>query len=635
MKRTISILTAVSILLTLCFGGFGTTVKSAVQDQTKSKPFVMPEGIEKNLDKLPARAKQALTAEAKDKWDKFTPKQKGKIQAKLGELIRNTMAQKSEADAPPESLEQDDQEVTLSYVDRDGKRQSIKARQRQEKVKQAKQAQATLRSKGSDKKAIWATDWAATKPVAKTKLHHATMRRKSTAVTQDFKCKGPEEFIRKFFEGALVRPPRADELSYWMNAFAQAQAQWNLLATAQNLGYTLFQSPEYAARGRSNRDFVYDCFKAWLQREPDQGGWDFWTGQADQLGQAAVLSAFASSIEFNRGVDRVCSVATFDGDRDGLPDNFETNVADNFTPFYHISQGETDQFATFQDSIPQAIKARFGQQPISHFRVVPLSGPIRYNSISGRYESFLRIDYWTMWDHDSGLVGDSCGLAPGEDVLQGSEAHDIDNERSALLISAPAVWNGSNFDINLDPNAYSSLSLFTAAHENTPLQHNFYSNFPENPRPAGNRFDIWLSLSKHGTYAFNPNFFPLFQIWMIFVIYVAIEIWLFAQICNGYVDQFWIEVFGDEALGWSCQTWLTLFIVVTYYVTILLFTCLVERFHEQGGGLSNIRINLGEPQRPGFPGNPINGSSFIQEDDNHTAHLFSKLVQPLEFEYLF
>jgi hypothetical protein len=66
MKRAIRILTTVSILLTLCFGRFGTTVTSAVQDQTKSKPFVIPEGIEKNLDKLPARAKQALTAEAKN-----------------------------------------------------------------------------------------------------------------------------------------------------------------------------------------------------------------------------------------------------------------------------------------------------------------------------------------------------------------------------------------------------------------------------------------------------------------------------------------------------------------------------------------------------------------------------------------
>jgi len=220
-------------------------------------------------------------------------------------------------------------------------------------------------------------------------------------------------------------------------------------------------------------------------------------------------------------------------------------------------------------------------------------------------------------------------------VLQGSNAHDIDNERSALLVSAPAVWNGSNYEINLDPNAYSSLSLYTAAHERTPLAHNSYSNFPENPRSAGNRFDLWLSLSKHGTYAFNPDFYPLFQTWMIAVIYVVIEYWLYTQTCYGYVDQFWIEMFGPDAYGWSCDTWWFVFIAINYYITILLVTCLVERFQEQGGQLSNFRINLGEPQRSGFPGNPINGSSFIQEDDDHTGHLFDKLVQPLDFESLF
>jgi hypothetical protein len=35
-----------------------------------------------------------------------------------------------------------------------------------------------------------------------------------------------------------------------------------------------------------------------------------------------------------------------DLDQDGLDDTFETNVADNFTPFYGSSAGEQDQFAT-------------------------------------------------------------------------------------------------------------------------------------------------------------------------------------------------------------------------------------------------------------------------------------------------
>jgi hypothetical protein len=37
---------------------------------------------------------------------------------------------------------------------------------------------------------------------------------------------------------------------------------------------TLFESAEYAARNRSNHDYVYDLYKTYLMRDPDQGGWD-------------------------------------------------------------------------------------------------------------------------------------------------------------------------------------------------------------------------------------------------------------------------------------------------------------------------------------------------------------------------
>ena len=630
MRKLISTFVALSIVLTLCFSGFHTTAQS---QKDQAKPSVIPDGLIKNWDKLPARAKQSLTAEAKAGWEKFTPKQQEKIKAKLLEIFRKEAATLSGTNGL--NAESDSRPVTLSYIDRNGQHQTIKARQSSAKTSKSG---AALRTK-SGRQAIWETDWAAAKTIARTKLHHATKRSRSMSLSPQTGClKGPEEFVRKFFEGAFVRPPHADEFSYWMNAIAQAQSQGNWLSTAQNFGYSLFQSQEYAARGRSNSEFVYDCYKAFLQREPDQSGWDFWTAQANQWGQAAVLPAFGLSIEFNDDVNAVCSVATFDSDQDGLPDNFENNVADNFTPYYHVSQFEPDNYATFLDLIPQTVKQRFGHTPVSHFRVVPLSGaagPIRYNNIAGRYESFLRIDYWTLWDHDSGLVGDLCGLAPGEDILEGSHAHDIDNERSALLVSAPAVWNGSGFSINLDPNAYSSLSLYTAAHESTPLAHNFYSDFPENPRQAGNRFELWQSLSKHGTYSFNPDFFPLLQEWMMVPIFTVVEVWIATRACYGDLDMFWIEMFGDDAFGWSCEVWWTVFVSVTYYMTILFFTCIVERFNEQGSQLANIRINLGEPSRPGFPGNPINGSSFINEDDSHTGHIFTKLVEPLNFESLF
>jgi RHS repeat-associated protein len=67
----------------------------------------------------------------------------------------------------------------------------------------------------------------------------------------------------------------------------------------QNLGASVFTSQEYINRNRSDHDYVYDLYKAYLYREPDQGGWDFWTGQVAANGRNAVRAGFDWSFEFN------------------------------------------------------------------------------------------------------------------------------------------------------------------------------------------------------------------------------------------------------------------------------------------------------------------------------------------------
>ena len=124
-----------------------------------------------------------------------------------------------------------------------------------------------------------------------------------------------------------------------------------------------------------------------------------------------------------------------DADGDGLPESFEDALANAFTPIYHVSASEPDNYATFENLTTQTVKARFGPNPISHYRVQPLY--IKYNPRTYMYESFIRIDYLTLWDHDSGLVGGNCDAFPPFGSLEGYQAHDLDNERSALLVSAP------------------------------------------------------------------------------------------------------------------------------------------------------------------------------------------------------
>jgi hypothetical protein len=327
-----------------------------------------------------------------------------------------------------------------------------------------------------------------------------------------------------------------------------------------------------------------------------------------------------------------------DADNDGLPDSFENVLADSFTPIYHVSQYETDNYSTFEDFVPWTVKDRYGPNPVSHFRVVPLWNPIRFNPYSGRLESFLRIDYLTLWDHDSGLVGTLCDLAPGEGLLEGTNEHELDGERSALLVSAP-VADPDNPSINFDPSAYSVLSIFTAAHELTAVDHSMYHDLPFSPAPVDTHINLWQALSKHSTYTFDPDFYPILQVYQTVIIFTVVYAVFFRKFCgDGFYDSFWDDCF-DPSLDWSwgCEDWFYLYLVVIYYIVILVFTCVVERFYEQGGTFANLRINIGEPislNPSGMIGNPINGSGFIEDDSPRAFHMLDRLIEPLQFESL-
>ncbi len=62
------------------------------------------------------------------------------------------------------------------------------------------------------------------------------------------------------------------------------------------------QTSEYAARNPADsgrhRDFVTDLYRAFLQREPDTPGLDYWTNDAVVNGRKHTILAFEVSIEF-------------------------------------------------------------------------------------------------------------------------------------------------------------------------------------------------------------------------------------------------------------------------------------------------------------------------------------------------
>ena len=89
-----------------------------------------------------------------------------------------------------------------------------------------------------------------------------------------------DQFVSNFFTYALVRSPNSDETTYWSDQLrvANANSSTSLKLAAIELGRTLFESAEYAARNRDAHWYVYDLYKTYLMRDPDAGGWAMWEG---------------------------------------------------------------------------------------------------------------------------------------------------------------------------------------------------------------------------------------------------------------------------------------------------------------------------------------------------------------------
>ena len=123
-----------------------------------------------------------------------------------------------------------------------------------------------------------------------------------------------EQFVRNFYQAAFARQPSAGELQAAINSLTQAYAGGSnpMIAAARSLGDTLFLSPEYAARNRSDRDFVWDLYWSYLPYGPDQEGWDFWTHEAGKVnGRANVRFAFDTYPHFYDVIARVCPSTPF------------------------------------------------------------------------------------------------------------------------------------------------------------------------------------------------------------------------------------------------------------------------------------------------------------------------------------
>jgi YD repeat-containing protein len=125
----------------------------------------------------------------------------------------------------------------------------------------------------------------------------------SASTTVSISSSSSDQYSVNFLQMGLGRAPYSNEGNYWTDIMRAAylQGQPSMLMAMTEFGMTVFESAEYVGRNRSDHDFVYDLYKTYLMREPDQDGWDYWTTQASPLhmGRIQVRNAFEGSGEFH------------------------------------------------------------------------------------------------------------------------------------------------------------------------------------------------------------------------------------------------------------------------------------------------------------------------------------------------
>jgi len=112
------------------------------------------------------------------------------------------------------------------------------------------------------------------------------------------------------FRGALGRLPDDGGFNFWLGRIRTAQCQGGAAVSAEvnTLAGLFFTSAEYAARARSNADFVGDLYNAFLRRGPGgDSGFGFWVNQIATNAQTRdqVRAAFVPSAEFQARVSAV------------------------------------------------------------------------------------------------------------------------------------------------------------------------------------------------------------------------------------------------------------------------------------------------------------------------------------------
>jgi len=115
--------------------------------------------------------------------------------------------------------------------------------------------------------------------------------------------------VMDYYRGLLNRLPDDAGYRYWVQRFQAAQCVGAeaIRSEADAITQAFFQGSEYAARERSDTQYVTDLYDAMLRRGGDRQGVAYWIGQLESGARTRdeVRRAFLAAPEFNARLDAI------------------------------------------------------------------------------------------------------------------------------------------------------------------------------------------------------------------------------------------------------------------------------------------------------------------------------------------
>ena len=102
-----------------------------------------------------------------------------------------------------------------------------------------------------------------------------------------------DDFVERCYTVILNRPSEAEGFADWKNQLVTGQS------VGAQVAYGFVFSKEYKNRNRTNKEYVTDLYKLFMDRDPDEGGFNDWVGKLEAgASREEVYVGFVNSQEF-------------------------------------------------------------------------------------------------------------------------------------------------------------------------------------------------------------------------------------------------------------------------------------------------------------------------------------------------